>query len=233
VSGQMMKTIGILGGMGPEATVFFYQKILDLTPAMNDQEHIPTLIYSNTQIPNRTTAILDNQLQEVALALAQSSKVLQRGGASFIAIPCNTAHFWIEDIRRAVSIPVIDMIEETVRFLVEKMHLQRVGLLSTIGTKKTKVYQNKAGEFGLEILTPNERHSQMVMEVIGEIKKGNKSAVELGKIEQVHTWFQERGVEQVILGCTELPLLFERKSDWALDPMDVLAQIAVERARPA
>ena len=219
--------------MGPEATVFFYQKILDLTPALNDQEHIPTLIYSNTQIPNRTDAILDNQLQEIALALGQSSKILQDGGASFIVIPCNTAHFWIEDIRRAVTIPVIDMIEETVRFLVEKLHLTKVGLLSTVGTAKTKVYQNKAQENGLEIFTPGEQHSQLVMEVIGEIKKGNKSVVELRKLEQVRTWFQERGVEQLIMGCTELPLLFEKKSDWALDPMDVLAQIAVERARPS
>jgi len=77
---------------------------------------------------------------------------------------------------------------------------------------------------------PNEELSQWVMEVIDEIKKGNKSARELSKIEQVHAWFQEQGVEHLILGCTELPLLFEKKSDWALDPMDVLAQIAVKQA---
>jgi len=149
-----MKTIGILGGMGPEATVFFYQKIIDLTPALKDQDHIPTLIYSNPQIPNRTDAILNNQLEETARALGRSGKILEEGGASFIVIPCNTAHFWIEDIRQAVTIPVIDMIEETVRFLVEKLHLKQVGLLSSIGTKKTEVYQKKGQELALQILPP-------------------------------------------------------------------------------
>ena len=228
-----MKTIGILGGMGPEATIFFYQKILDLTPARKDQDHIPTLIYSNPQIPNRTDAILNNQLEEIARVLGQSGKILQEGGASFIVIPCNTAHFWIEDIRRAVTIPVVDMIEETVRFLVEKSALKKVGLLSTIGASKTRIYQKMGAKHALKILPPNAELSQRVMAVIGEIKKGNKSAVQLAKIEQVNSWFQKQGVEKLILGCTELPLLFEKKSDWALDPMDVLAQIAVERAMPS
>ena len=230
MSKNTLKTIGILGGMGPEATIFFYQKILNLTPAQKDQDHIPTLIFSNPQIPNRTEAILSNQIEVTAKALGDSAKILEEGGASFITIPCNTAHFWIEDIRAAVRIPVIDMIEETVRFLVNKLHMNKVGLLSTIGTQKTDVYQKKGAEFSLEILVPNQELSQQVMAVIGEIKKGNKSEVLFKRIEQVNVWFQEQGVRQLILGCTELPLLFEKKTEWALDPMDVLAQIAVKEA---
>jgi len=230
LSENTLKTIGILGGMGPEATVFFYQKILNLTPAEKDQDHIPTLIYSNPQIPNRTEAILTHQLDLAAKALGDSAKILEDGGASFIVIPCNTAHFWIEDIREAVSIPVVDMIEETVRFLVDKLHMKKVGLLSTIGTQKTEVYQKKGAEFSLEILVPNEELSQRVMDVIGEIKKGNKAEAQLKRIEQVKAWFQEQGVHQLVLGCTELPLLFEKETEWALDPMDVLARIAVKEA---
>ena len=121
-----MKTIGILGGMGPQATLFFYQKILNLTPAEKDQDHIPTLIYSNSQIPNRTEAILNDQLEMTRKSLVDSARVLEDGGASFIVIPCNTAHHWIEDIKQAVSISVVDMIEETVSFLV-KRQLKKVG----------------------------------------------------------------------------------------------------------
>ncbi|MBF0279795.1 MAG: aspartate/glutamate racemase family protein [SAR324 cluster bacterium] len=225
-----MKTIGILGGMGPEASIFFYQKILDNTPAQKDQDHIPTLIYSNPQIPNRTDAILSNQLEKTAKALEESAKILEEGGASFIVIPCNTAHFWIEDIKAAVNIPVFDMIEETVRFLVENLQLKKVGLLSTIGTQKTEVFQKKGEAFSLEILIPNQFLSQKVMEVIGEIKKGNKSKTLLQAIEEVRIWFQNLGVDQLVLGCTELPLLFENETEWALDPMDVLARVAVAEA---
>ena len=95
---KMIKTIGILGGMGPEATAYFYQKIIKFTNASKDQGHIPTLIYSNPQIPDRTEAILKNKHGKIVYQLQCAAKTLEKAGADFIVIPCNTAHFYIKEI---------------------------------------------------------------------------------------------------------------------------------------
>lgn len=229
MSKETGKTIGILGGMGPEATIYFYQKILNFTPAQADQDHIRTLIYSNPKVPNRTQAILNNQLEATAKILGESAKILEEGGASFIVMPCNTAHLWMQDIRAAVTIPVFDMIEEAVRYLAHERQLKQVGLLATVGTIQTKVYQDKSHAFALEILVPNDAWNQRIMTVIEEVKKGHKSPALFEEIETVKMWFQEQGIFHLILGCTELPLVFEKPVDWATDPMDILAKLAVNR----
>lgn len=230
----MIKTIGILGGMGPNATLYFYQKILSLTPAQIDQDHIPTLIFSNPRIPDRTQSILSNEPETSLHFLKKSARILEEGGVSFIAIPCNTAHYWIQEIRRAVRVPVIDMIDITIKYIIDDLQLEKVGLLSTIGTIKTQIYQKRIShQSGLQFLVPNESLSRQVMDVIHEIKKGNRSEQLVKKIEQVREWFGEQGVSRLILGCTELPLLFEKKGDWMIDPLDILAKQSVQMARKA
>ena len=133
-----MKTIGIIGGMGPLATVHLFERIVLRTKAEKDQEHIRVLIDSNTNIPDRTKAILGNGKSPVK-ELVNSAKILENGGADFLIMPCNTAHYFIEEIKKNISIPFINMIEESVKFTYDKYGKEAVvGIMATDGTIKTK-----------------------------------------------------------------------------------------------
>ena len=230
MSNHKLNTIGILGGMGPEAALYFYKKILKLTPAKKDQDHIPTLIYSNPQIPDRTKALFSQNQESLLKALQHSVKLLEKGKVSFIVIPCNTAHYWIKQMRQEVEIPIINMVEETILKMV-KSNLKKVGLLGTLGTLKSQIYQ-KTGKRKIDILIPPDNACQQVMTIIAEVKNGNKSESLRNSILSIVKWFGKQGISKVVLGCTELPLLFEGQTnlDWLVDPMEILAEIAVKKA---
>jgi len=148
------RVIGIIGGMGPEATVDFYREIIRLTPAQKDQDHIPVLIYSNPRIPERTQAILHGG-EDPTPYLIDAARILERAGAGILAIPCNTAHYFLPRVRPAVKIPILDMIEETfLRTRAEVGDIKAVGLLATTGTVESGVYRNIFTRHGVSILTP-------------------------------------------------------------------------------
>ena len=154
--------IGILGGMGPEATLDLYRHIIDLTPADKDQDHIRVLIYSNPKIPDRTEAICyggENPLPD----LIESAEVLQKAGAGIIAIPCNTAHYFLAQIRKEVSIPVLDIIGET-RLELQRAYpdIRKVGLIAALGTVVSGVYHRALAPEGIEVLVPGEDDQQAV-----------------------------------------------------------------------
>jgi len=225
-----MKTIGILGGMGPEATLSLYGKIVNLTPAKKDQEHIPTVIYSNTRIPDRTESILNGEDDFVINELQRSAKVLENAGADFIIIPCNTAHHYIEHIRRSVGIPVLDMIDETARCL-RGEGVKKTALLATDGTVKTGIYQQRFSAHGIKVLLPGKTEQKAVMNVIySHVKAGNYGRPECERINKIARPFIEKGAVAV-LGCTELSVLFDNdRKDGMTDPLDVLARAAVKQA---
>lgn len=154
--------VGIFGGMGPEATANFYAEIVRLTPAKKDQEHLPTLIYSLPQVPDRSTCIASGS-REIVPHITHAVRKLQSGGASFIAIPCNTVHYYHEDMQRAVRIPVLNMITETAD-AVQREHpkAKTIGLLATSGTVRSKLYENEFKKRGLNVLLPRETTSSAV-----------------------------------------------------------------------
>lgn len=222
-----MKTVGIFGGMGPEATFEFYGKIIKLTHAERDQDHIPCVIFSNTQVPDRTESILKGE-RHIVKFLHDSVRLLEEAGADFIVIPCNTVHYWISEMRKAVRIPVVDMIEETANHL-KKLGHAKVGLLATTGTIKTRIYENVFEKHGIDIARPEGQ--EKVMEIINKIKAGDISKARRRDIEKEIAKMRRNGIGVFVLGCTELPLLFRKgKPAWLVDPMDVLAERAVEMA---
>ncbi|MCP4050780.1 MAG: aspartate/glutamate racemase family protein [bacterium] len=237
------KTIGILGGMGPEATLFFYQKIIDLTPAKKDQEHIPVLIYSNTSIPDRTTCIL-NKDDSIIQDLQYSAKTLENSGASLIVIPCNTAHYWITKIQSSVSVPVLNMIKETGHYIKKNTKATKTGLLSSTGTVKTKIFQHNLKEYDIEVVSPEKDTQSSIMEVIKNIKSGalhkkNSYIKQRAIISSAIEEFQSRGIFNIILGCTEISLLFRESctssmlkidSSNIIFPMNIIAKKAVHTA---
>jgi len=135
----MSKTVGIMGGMGPLATVDMLHKIIEHTPAHNDQEHLHIIVDDFPQIPDRTEAILGQGMDPKPFML-QSAKLLEEAGAELIVMACNTAHYFWGDIANSIQSPMLNIQVETARF-VRESHLEKVGLLATDGTLKTKLYR--------------------------------------------------------------------------------------------
>lgn len=201
----MKKTIGIIGGMGPLATVDLFGKIVKNTPAKKDQDHIRVVIDNNTDIPDRTAALLDGGA-DPAPQMIKSVERLVAGGADCLIMPCNTAHGFLERVRSASPVPVLNMIELTCQAL-KKRGITRAGLLATTGTIRTGIYPKYFD--GVELLLPDEQEQEAVMDMIyGGVKAGVKD-YDAAAVQKTAEHLLERGAQTIILGCTELPLAME------------------------
>lgn len=225
------KTLGVLGGMGPLATAYFMKITVDMTKADTDQQHIPMIVFNHTTIPDRTEYILDNSKANPVPILQADAKKLQNAGADIIAMPCNTAHNFFEQIQQSVDIPVLHIVKETVEFIAKRDDkCKKIGILATKGTLKSGVYQDFCNQFGLTAVLPNKAVSNMLMDIIyNKIKTGKK--VSTGEFLSIIDDMRESGCDAVILGCTELSVV---KSDLNLkrydiiDSLEVLAKRSIE-----
>lgn len=224
------KVIGILGGMGPEATVDFMSKIIYNTPAKIDQEHLRILVDNNPQVPDRTKAI-SKEGESCGPVLAEMARNLEKWGADLLAMPCNTAHYFADFITEAVKIPFVNMIEETANTLVEN-GVKKVALLATDGTLRAGLYHQKLQEAGIELVVPSEEYQEKVMRTIAGVKAGDYKTATAYKAELVDH-VVARGAEAIILGCTELPIAFKDREGFNItfyDPTDILAKAVVKKA---
>ena len=168
------KIIGILGGMGPEATADLYLRIIKATPAKRDQDHPRVIIYSNSKVPDRTAAILGTGLSPMP-ELIRAGKRLEEAGVDFIIIPCNTAHYFVDQLQKELRVPILHMI----RLSAEAAHkaypnVKKAGLLATDGTVKSGLYRIAYGEVDIEILEPAPEGQADVMKAIYQcVKAGN------------------------------------------------------------
>ncbi|WP_010480338.1 cysteate racemase [Thermococcus zilligii] len=223
------RVIGILGGMGPLATADLFRRIVEKTPAKRDQDHPRIIIYNNPKIPDRTAFILGHG-DDPRPELIASARKLESWGADFIVMPCNTAHFFAETIQRAISIPLVSMVEETAK-VVREMGLRKVGLIATDGTIKGLIYHRALLEHGVQIAVPNKTNQEKVMRGIYEgVKAGN---LELGRrlLLEVAKRLEKRS-DGIIAGCTEASVALkpEDLSAPLIDPMDIIAEKAVKLA---
>jgi len=230
-----MKMIGILGGLGPEATQLLFQKIIQITPAQCDQNHIPTIIYNNPQIPDRTKAILYNGPNPLP-SLISTAKILEKSGANCIIIPCNTAHYFAEDLQREISIPIINMIKETVNSIKNKYpNTKTIGLLATSGTVATKIYHKEFAKKGIETICPSEEiQEKVVMESIyglAGIKAGFHEEPKR-RLENAAEGLIRQGATLVVAGCTEISIVLKNENVQftVVDPLTTLAKKSVEYA---
>ena len=226
------KKIGILGGMGPEATADLFFRIIRATPVEKDQDHVKVIIYSNPQIPDRTEAILYSGPNPV-LEMSATAKILEASKADFLIMPCNTAHYFIDDIRKAVGIPVLDMIELTAKRIVDVFpEASRIGLMATDGTLKSRIYHQRFERKGLDVLAPNYESQKEVMDGIyrhvktGDLEEGRKILLRLAH------GLVDAGADIIVPGCTEVSLVVkDGVLDVAVvDPLQVLAEEAVALA---
>jgi len=227
------RIIGVLGGMGPAATADFYQKIIRATPAKGDQDHLKVLIYSNPQIPDRTAAI-QGEGPDPLPALVASAEVLVKAGASFLVIPCITAHHFYDRLQRALPVPILHIIGETsAAITAERPGVRLLGLLATSGTVKSHLFESYLEPRGLTVLSPDpEVQSGLVMQAIYAVKGGDTSEAPRRLIREAAEHLILRGAEVVCAGCTEVPLILQDGdlSVPIVDPTLVLAQAAVRLA---
>lgn len=225
------KTIGIIGGMGPLATYDLAEKILNNTLASSDQDNIPVLIDCNTRIADRTAAILHGGADPVP-EMKKSAERLEKAGADFLIMACNTAHFFYDRVCEDISIPVLHMPRITAEHL-RGMGIKKAGVLATDGTCKSGVYGNALAEAGIEPVYPSAEKQKIIMSLIYDhVKAGVMDFSDLD-IGSVITEMRNKGAEALILGCTELPMAFEIIGDVGLpaaDPTEVLARAAVSFA---
>lgn len=204
----MSKILGIIGGMGPLATVNLFNKIVINTDARSDQEHIHMLIDNNVNIPDRTAFLLGKG-EDPTKELIKSATRLEKAGADFLIMPCNTAHHFYETIRENISIDFLNMIEETVRLIQLKYpNSKKVGLLSTKGTLKSKIYDLYFNKQNIQVINPEKETQDSIMDIIYGIKAG-KREIQIDAIYSAVEEFKAKGVKVFVLGCTELSVVNE------------------------
>lgn len=228
-----MKTIGILGGMGPFATVDIFQKIVANTQADTDQEHIRIVLDSNPQIPSRQSAILANGESPLP-KMIDSAKGLVRMGASCMLIPCDTAHYWYEEIVSAIPIPVLHIIEIAAEYAATNYRQAQIMLCATSATVKSGMYQNAFAKHFMALTLPDSSGQALIDTLIHTIKMGRiRDNPALPAFQEMLDAQYTAGITVFIGGCTEIPLIFPYLSGEfvTIDPNLLLARRAILLAK--
>jgi aspartate racemase len=230
-----MKTIGVLGGMGPEATNQLCRLITAVTPAQTDQQHVPVICFNNPRIPSRAEAILHQGPSPVD-EMVKTAVKLQECGADLIVMPCNCAHHFREQVQAGVEIPILDMIAATAEHIARNYDGQAVGLLASSATIVTGLYEEPLRRVGKRLLVPEPVDQEKVMNGIygpSGVKAGRKTIPKNLFLDAASSLLQ-RGADIIIAGCTEISVVLNRRNvPFALiDPLEVIARAAVELSLP-
>jgi aspartate racemase len=225
----MAKTLGILGGLGPAASVYFYRLITEHTRALRDQEHLDIVLMSKASIPDRTDFIIGKSPDSPLPAMIDGVRAIIGAGADLIAIPCNTAHYFYDEIQKISSVPVLNIVKETVR-LAKNAGIRKIGIMATTGTVTAGAYQQACLEEGIAFALPCERSQSALMDIIYKNIKTD-GAPDMDAFIRIADELYASGAEAIILGCTELSLIrgLEQYSKFLfIDSLLVLALRAIE-----
>ena len=224
--------LGILGGMGPLAGAAFAARLVALTPAERDQDHIPALLCNDPRVPDRSAARL-GQGEDPLEAMAAGIRLLEAAGVSLIAIPCNTAHLWFEQLAARTRVPLLHIVEAVCDDLGRLGVRGPIGLMGTPATLKLGLYQRAVQARGWDVLLPDEEGLAQCVQSIAAVK-GNRPADAFEPAAQCIRSLVARGADAIVLGCTELPLAVphERRHEFGAeltDSIDALAKAALAR----
>lgn len=218
------KKIGILGGMGPEATADLYKKIIQIFQekyGAKYDEDFPEIFIYNLPLPD----VVENPYQDKKIKefLIRGVKKLESNGVDFIAIPCNTVNYYLPEMRNAVSIPVISILEETAKE-VRTLNLSKVGLLATEMTINKNIYGSVLND--IKVVNPTKKQQKKITSIILNVLSGKKNKEDRLILKTIIEELKSNGAEKIILGCTELPLLIKKRKD-TLDTLEILARAVV------
>jgi len=225
--------VGVLGGMGPAATADFYTKLVRRTPATRDQDHLRVVIWADPTVPDRVSSVRDGT-DTAYPALLYGAERLREAGATLAAMPCHTAHFFLDRLQADSNLRFVDMVDETVAAVNGRVDpVRRVGLLATAGTLTSGLYQKRLADAGVGVVTPDDDTQQRLARAIAFVKSDDaRSARPL--VEQAIGHLRDAGADVVVLACTELPLALAGSefADGAtvLDPTDLLALAVVRES---
>ena len=215
--------LGVIGGLGPMATAYFMELVTEMTNAVCDQAHLPMLIYSAPQIPDRTAFLLGKSNADPLPGIIHAGCKLKEMGADVLAIPCITAHSFHDAIEAGVGLPTLHAIRDVAKRLAES-DISRVGIMATDGTLQCRLFQNEFEKYGLTAILPDERGQTAVMDLIyGDIKRGNEPNMDA--FHYIKNDLIANGAQIVLLGCTELSLI-KRNHDIGKNVLDILEVLA-------
>ncbi len=221
------KVVGVIGGMGPAATVEFLARLVRATPATRDEDHLHVIVDSDPAIPSRTAAILRGG-PSPAPRLCAIARGLERAGAQFLAMPCNTAHAYLDPIRAAVEIPILDMLAETAA----RVDIEQVGLLATEAAVRAGLYDKAFRERGIRVLAARGEDQVELTELIAAVKAGEPLEPLRPRLRCIVARLQKTGARALVIGCTEVSLLHDAASPLpAIDALDCLVAATVREAR--
>lgn len=223
------KTLGILGGVGPLASVRFSEMMINMTDAKTDQEHIPLLMFNDNTIPDRTSFILGKSSIDPVPKMINGIKKLVDFGSDYIVITCNTAHYFYKQLQASTSVPIVNMIEEAVTAaIIKKTGVKKIGVLATDGTVESGVYAKVIEERGLTCVAPSKKSQNVVMDIIYNQVKAGRDVDLLGFLKVIDE-MRNNGCDVIILGCTELSVInadnkLSLHSGDIVDAMEALAK---------
>ncbi len=221
------KKLGVIGGLGPMATAYFYELLIKMTDAVRDQEHIEMIIFSKPSIPDRTDYILGRSRENPVEPMIEAGKALVLLGADYLAMPCITAHYFHDMLTKGIGAPIIHIVRETADYLKEQ-GISRAGIMATDGTIQSGLFQKELSACGIEPLIPAEVCQAFVTDLIyRDIKAGRPAGMD--KFRAASDELKARGAQVIILGCTELSLI-KRDNELGpgfIDAMEVLAKCCI------
>jgi len=220
------KSLGIIGGMGVQATAAFYQMLNRLQNVTVEQEYIDTIVCSMPSTPDRTLFITGKSEDSPLPSLLKSAKILESAEVACIAVPCVTSHFFYDDLARAVSVPVINVLDEVASLLAAQGYT-RAGVLATDGTLQSGLFQNTLEKHNMACVVPSDAVQTEVMNLIYDLKRGETRASAM--VEKLAAHLQDNNAQCVILGCTELCIHLNDLPDGCVNVMEVLASAALRR----
>ena len=219
-----MYKLGVIGGMGPLATVKFYDKIVLNTEAYNDNEHIDLIVLNHSTMPDRTKCIIENKDTEFLNEIKKDLEILERIGIDVVAIPCNTSHYFYDEFKNFTNLKIINMIEETI-LEIKRRGIKKVAVFGTLGTLNSKVYNKYAKENGIEVKELSLEDKKTVMDIIYKIKETNNLESK-DFVEILNRYCNDKTIG--IIACTELSLLDIPENLNTIDALDVLVNKSIE-----
>lgn len=225
----MAKKLGVIGGLGPVATAYFYELVSRMTEAENDQEHLDINIISKPSIPDRTDYILGRSAKSPLPYLIEIGKVLEELGSDYIAMPCITAHFFYNELTDSLNIPIINIISETAKYL-KRHNISYAGIMATEGTIQSLLFQHELEKEGINPIIPSEHSQSLVTSLIYDNVKAGKP-VDMNRFAVIKDELIRKGSDIIILGCTELSMINrdENIGQGFVDALEILAMCSVIR----
>ena len=227
------KIVGVIGGMGPEATVEFMRRLIAAIPAGDDAEHLHVIADNNPKVPSRIKALIEGGGEDPTPVLVEMSRKLEAAGADFLTIPCNTAHYYLPAIIRSVRIPVLDVVALTIAKLRSLSPTpRRIGVLASPAVRLVDIFEKRLTAAGFSVLFPDIETESQLLTLIRAVKADHVTPSLQRKFVAIARLLTEDGADALLVACTELSLLpAPPVARPVIDTLDILVEATVETAR--